>query len=125
MWLLYEWCYPKYLLGKNMRDGPSSAAQSNTAADAAFESATQAHRAAQIRFRWWLAGLGYALYCLLGRYLPSDIDSGLLIFLNRHGAAIAALVCAVGALDAFRTERRERRRFRGVAQAWAAGRTHK
>jgi hypothetical protein len=93
-----------------------------SASDEAFETASRDYGATQRVVRWWLAGLGYALYCIFGRFLPEDIDNGFLIFLNRHGAVLAAVICAVGAACAYREQRRQGRRFHEVAQAWAAGR---
>jgi hypothetical protein len=90
------------------------------ASNEAFERAGRDHSAARKVVLWWLAGLGYSLYCLFGRFLPEDIDSGFLIFLNRHGAAISALVCALGASYAYSEERRQHRRFLDVARAWSA-----
>ena len=83
-----------------------------TAPDPVYEAASRDYYAARKVFRWWLAGLVYGVFCLFGRYLPRNVleglGGGLLILLNRHGAALAALVCTVGAAVAFREERRKR-----------------
>lgn len=92
-----------------------------TTADHALDIAAAAHSAARRKLLWWLAGFGYAAFCIGGRYLPRDlIGDGFVIFLNGHGAAITGLVCAVGAATAFSELRRERGQLNEVAQAWAA-----
>ena|ERR1700719_1458042 len=89
-------------------------------ADAALESATRVHDAAKKKLRWWLGSLAYAVFCLVGRrLLPRDLDPGFLIVLNSWGTTLATVVCAIGAADAFREERRERTYRTVVLQAWA------
>jgi hypothetical protein len=97
---------------------------STPSADAAYEAAGRAYSAAKKKLRWWLGGLGYAVFCLVGRFLPrDDLGISFFIFLDRHGAALAALVCAIGAADAFREERRELQCLQQVRQAWADARS--
>jgi hypothetical protein len=94
---------------------------SSDSAMAYLEKTGAAHSVARHRFFWWLGGFGYGVFCLSDPFLKildpslhhslSELGLWFIVLLNDRGGFFLALICAVGAIDAFIKSRAAWREF--------------
>lgn len=80
-----------------------------------------AYRIARRRFLWWLGGFGYGVFCFSDPLLRhwdtslyhslSELGFWFIVLLNDRGGFFLAIICAVGAIDAFIKSRATWREF--------------